>query len=102
MKNLKLKLHPETESKYNSPWNIAVDFEVDMSLSVEEIASMLQDYESDWHTGMDIAGMSEVLYEYTSGYPFLVSRLCQIMAQERGTCWNRQTFQNAVRELLRV
>ncbi len=102
VKNLKLKLHPEAESKYNSPWNVAVDFEVDMSLSVEEIASMLQDYESDWHTGMDIAGMSEVLYEYTSGYPFLVSRLCQIMAQERGTCWNRQTFQNAVRELLRV
>lgn len=130
VKNLKLKLHPEAESKYNSPWNkrvgnesserlrsfddcprdhraftpydIAVDFEVDMSLSVEEIASMLQDYESDWHTGMDIVGMSEVLYEYTSGYPFLVSRLCQIMAQERGTCWNRQTFQNAVRELLRV
>lgn len=102
VKNLKLKLHPGAESKYNSPWNIAVDFEVDMSLSVEEIASMLQDYESDWHTGMDIAGMSEVLYEYTSGYPFLVSRLCQTMAQERETCWNRQMFQNAVRELLRV
>lgn len=102
VKNLKLKLHPGAESKYNSPWNVAVDFDVDMSLSTTEIASMLQDYENDRHTGMDISGMSEVLYEYTSGYPFLVSRLCQIMEQEQESVWNRQTFQKAVRELLRV
>lgn len=102
VKNLKLKLHPGTESKYNSPWNIAVDFELDMSLSAEEIATMLQDYENDWHTGMDIAGMSALLSEYTSGYPFLVSRLCELMAQDRQLSWNECSFQNAVRELLRT
>lgn len=37
VKNLKLKLHPEAERKYNSPWNIAADFDVDMSFSVDEI-----------------------------------------------------------------
>ena len=31
VKNLKLKLHPQEETKYNSPWNIAVDFQMDMS-----------------------------------------------------------------------
>jgi len=102
VKNLKLKLHPGAESKYNSPWNIAVDFELDMSLSVEEIATMLQDYENDWHTGMDITGMSALLYEYTSGYPFLVSRLCELMAQDKMSSWNGRAFQNAVREILRM
>lgn len=37
VKNLKVKLRPEEERKYNSPWNIAVDFEVDMSFSPREI-----------------------------------------------------------------
>lgn len=27
VKTLKLKLHPQEETKYNSPWNIAVDFQ---------------------------------------------------------------------------
>lgn len=33
IKNLKLKLRSEVEHKYNSPWNIAADFHVDMSPS---------------------------------------------------------------------
>ena len=37
VKNLKVKIRPEEEQKYNSPWNIASDFEVDMSFSKEEI-----------------------------------------------------------------
>ena len=32
IKNLKLKLRPDAEKKYNSPWNIAADFNVDMTL----------------------------------------------------------------------
>lgn len=82
IKNLKIKLHPGEESKYNSPWNIAVDFMVDMDFLPEDIASMLQEYENDHHTGMDIGGISRLIYEYTSGYPYLVSRICQ-MADER-------------------
>ena len=82
IKNLKVKLHPNEESKYNSPWNIAVDFTVDMSFDPDDIAAMLKEYEKDYHTGMDIDGVSHLIYEYTSGYPYLVSRLCQ-MADER-------------------
>lgn len=31
IKNLKLKLRPESEHQYNSPWNIAADFNMDFS-----------------------------------------------------------------------
>jgi hypothetical protein len=44
VKSLKLKLRPEDEAKYNSPWNIAVDFNVDMSFSPKEISTMLEEY----------------------------------------------------------
>lgn len=43
VKTLKLKLHPQEESKYNSPWNIAVDFYMDMSFSAKDIQGMLQE-----------------------------------------------------------
>jgi len=110
IKNLKKKLHPEEEHRYNSPWNVAADFTVDMSFSPEEIADMLLQYEMDWDTGMDREEVSRVLYDYTSGYPFLVSKLCQIMAgtvnanstkQERGDAWSPEAFQSALRELLK-
>ena len=102
IKNLKLKLHPGAEPKYNSPWNVAADFDLDINFSPDEIASMIRDYENDWNMGIDIAWMSSILYEYTSGYPFLVSRLCQIMAQNGREGWSREGFQGAVRELLKA
>lgn len=43
---------------------------------------MLRAYEEDHHTGMDVSYVSRLIYEYTSGYPYLVSRLCQL-ADER-------------------
>lgn len=82
IKNLKLKIRPEEEHKYNSPWNIATDFKIDMSFSKEEIADMLKEYEHDYSTGMDIPLLSKLLYDYTSGYPFLVSRLCQLIDED--------------------
>jgi hypothetical protein len=95
VKNIKLKMISEgsytpsnAENKlYNSPWNIAVSFVVDMSFSPAEIATMLADYENDHATGMDIAAIAGELYEYTSGYPFLVSRLCQCIDEELGRDW---------------
>jgi hypothetical protein len=77
VKNLKRKI--TGERIYNSPWNIAADFLVDMSFNPEEIATMLVEYENDHHTGMDIKVISGELYRYTSGYPFLVSKLCKII-----------------------
>lgn len=78
IKNLKLKLHPGQEPKYNSPWNIAADFTLDLSFGERDIASMLAEYEQDHQTGMDISGISRLIYAYTAGYPYLVSRLCQL------------------------
>ena len=97
VKNLKLKLRPDEERKYNSPWNIAVDFTVDMSFHPEEIATMLTDYENDVHTGMDIKAISEELYHYTSGYPYLVSWLCKWIEEQGNREWNSQCIQRAIK-----
>lgn len=77
IKNLKLKLRPESEHQYNSPWNIAADFDIDMSFSSGQIKSMLEEYEMDYHTGMDTQAVAEEIYGYTSGYPVLVSSICK-------------------------
>lgn len=76
IKNLKLKLRPESEHQYNSPWNVATDFDMDLSFSSCQIASMLAEYEADHHTGMDVKETAEEIYRYTSGYPVLVSSVC--------------------------
>lgn len=108
IKNLKRKLRPDDEHKYNSPWNIATDFNIDMDLDKDGIAGMLQDYENDHHTGMDIKEISQLIYEYTSGYPFLVSKLCKIMdtatniknTHTKNNKWTKDIFYKAVNNLL--
>lgn len=97
IKNLKLKLRPEAERKYNSPWNVAVDFEVDMSFHPEEIATMLKEYEEEHHTGMDIAAVSEELYHYTNGYPYLVSWICKWIDEKGGKDWSEEGIVKAVK-----
>jgi len=82
VKTLKLKIRPESEAKYNSPWNIAVNFKIDMSFSPKEITSMLEQYTIDRQVTLDIPLFSEKLHYYTSGYPFLVSDLCKIIDEE--------------------
>ncbi|MCL1864036.1 MAG: AAA-like domain-containing protein [Defluviitaleaceae bacterium] len=91
IKNIKL---------YNSPWNIAINFKVDMSFSATEIATMLSKYEIDHNTGMDVDLISKEIYSYTSGYPFLVSRLCQCIDEEAGRDWTLAGIQGAIREML--
>lgn len=59
IKNLRHKIRPDEEHKYNSPWNIAADFKVDMSFSENEIAGMLEAYEKDHQTGMNIEKMAK-------------------------------------------
>jgi hypothetical protein len=77
IKNLKSKIRPDSEHTYNSPWNIAAEFTLDMSFTIEQIAVMLIDYEVGHHTGMDIPALAKTIHEQTSGYPFLVSVLCK-------------------------
>lgn len=101
IKSLKLKMRPQEEAKYNSPWNIAVDFNVDMSFSPEEISTMLQEYSNANNTTMDIKVISEEIYFFTNGYPFLVSRLCQIIDErifkDSKSSWTKEDVQRAVK-----
>jgi hypothetical protein len=107
IKNLKLKMiqagtHQlqDGEKRINSPWNIAIDFDVDMSLSVTEIASMLIEYENDHRTGMDIEAIAKEIRDYTNGYPYLVSRICQYIEEKFSRDWTLRGVQEAVKKIL--
>ena len=109
IKNLKLKIRPESEHKYNSPWNIAEPFLVDMSLSPKDILTMLNEYENDWNTGMDKAVMCNLLYDYTNGYPYLVSNYCKLIDERisgtkdfpnKSDAWTKEGFLRANQILL--
>lgn len=99
IKNLKLKIRPEEQHQYNSPWNIAAPFDTDMSLHADGIAQMLADYAEEHKTSFDCQAVAQLIYDYTSGYPFLVSRLCQIIDEKQLT-WDKEGVLMAVREIL--
>lgn len=100
VKNLKLKLRPNEEKRFNSPWNIATNFEVDMSFSPDEISTMIIDYEKENNKGINIQEISEQMYDYTSGYPFLVSRLCQIIEEKLDKKWTKKDLNDAFNILI--
>ncbi|GFI15283.1 hypothetical protein IMSAGC009_00440 [Lachnospiraceae bacterium] len=109
IKNLKLKLRPDIEHQYNSPWNIAAKFKVDMNFSADQIAFMLSDYEADYHTGMEIQRIAQEIYQYTSGYPVLVSAICKYIdediLEDREACtlsgvWTCEGVRRAVKAIL--
>lgn len=109
VKNLKLKIRNGGENQYNSPWNIAAKFTIEMAFDVENIKDMLAEYESDHHIGMDVDGLAGLIYAYTSGYPYLVSELCKIMdeqllsqmdCKEEREVWSAAGVLSAVRILL--
>ena len=109
VKSIKRKIRSDEEQKVNSPWNIAADFLIDMSFSVKDIIGMLNEYEKDHHTNMDICQIAGLLHDYTSGYPYLVSRLCKLMDErvagdelfpDRRSAWTEDGFLKAVRILL--
>lgn len=109
VRNIKRKIRPEEEHKTNSPWNIAAEFSVDMNFSVQDIAGMLMEYETDHRTGMDVAGIAELIYDYTSGYPVLVSWICKLLDERipknrdfsgRSAAWTGRGVAEAVKILL--
>lgn len=86
-----------------------VKFLVDMSFSSEEIAGMLDQYETDHDTGMNVREVSDQIYAYTSGYPYLVSVLCKYIDEEitgieefpnGDAAWTRVGVLAAVKRLL--
>lgn len=109
IRNIKLKLIQEglhapaigETMIYNSPWNIAVDFEVDMSFSALEIETMLMEYEKDHQTGMDTSEIAQVVHQFTSGYPVLVSKICKYIDEKLEKTWNVQGVRRAVKLMLK-
>lgn len=100
VKNLKLKIRIDEEKKYNSPWNIAADFDIDMSFNPYEISTMLLEYEKDYSIGMDIKTISNEIYKYTGGYPFLVSKLCKMIDEKLKKNWTLKGIEDSVKLLL--
>ncbi|MCD7735377.1 MAG: AAA family ATPase [Lachnospiraceae bacterium] len=110
IKNVQMKLRPEEEHRYNSPWNIAADFDVDLSFQANEIEDMLKEYRRDHALAFDTAWFAERIYDYTSGYPFLVSRVCWLLDTKvckepefltREAAWTGDGFQRALKLLLK-
>ncbi|MCP5496858.1 MAG: AAA family ATPase [Leptospiraceae bacterium] len=141
VKNIKKKIRPDSESHYNSPWNIATEFKVDLSFSAEEIETMLVDYASilrqaqhtalrqaqhtalrqaqhtalrqAQHTALrqaqctatqtnrfDISSISKEIYKFTSGYPFLVSKICKVIDEDLDKDWSMEGIQKAITVIL--
>lgn len=106
IKNLKYKLRNPEEARYNSPWNIASEFMVDMGFTPKEIAPMLIEYGKAEGVTMDIPAITQRLYYYTSGHPFLVSRLCKIIVdnilpKQSTQEWNIEDVETAVQVLMK-
>jgi hypothetical protein len=106
IRNIKLKMiqsgtHEKKpgEGQYNSPWNIAADFMVDMSFSQAEIVSMLAEYENEHHIGMMIEDVAQLIHSFTAGYPFLTSRICKIIDESHNQDWSQSSVLQAVKEL---
>ena len=109
IKNLRRKLRHGDTHKFNSPWNIAADFNVEMSFTIRDIEGMLREYEADFHTGMDMGKIARTVYDYTGGYPFLVSRICQLIDEDLHSqdrfespqkAWTEDGVREAVRKIL--
>ncbi|MEZ4829330.1 MAG: hypothetical protein R3C61_24035 [Bacteroidia bacterium] len=99
-------MREDDHAQYNSPWNIATDFKVDMSFHPHEIAPMLVDYSAAEGVVIDIPAFADKLYYYTAGYPFLVSKLCKtvaedILPQKAERIWTLDDLEVAVLLLLR-
>ena len=103
IKNIKLRMikagvyQPGEGANANeSPWNIAENFDEPMEFSPIGISGMLENYEADHQTGMDIVAIAEEIYAFTSGYPFLVSRICQYIDEKLDKNWTKEGVLEAV------
>ena len=109
IKNIKLKMvqegghktQPEETVIQNSPWNIAVGFDVDMSFSMDEIETMLRDYGQEEKIQLDKTEISKEIYHYTNGYPVLVSSICKLIDEKLDKNWSLAGVRRAVRLLLK-
>ncbi len=100
IKNIKLKVRDEKDRVFNSPWNVAADFKVDMSFYPEEIETMLNEYSDETGINMDVNLIAHEIYSYTNGYPYLVSRLCKNIDEYIDKNWTIEGLQMAIKMTL--
>lgn len=101
IKNMKLKIREEKDKVFNSPWNVATEFKVDMSFSEDEIEGMLVDYSKVTGARMDNALLSRMIRKLTSGYPYLVSKICKNIDENLDRDWSVKGVENAVKMMLK-
>ncbi|MBR4267836.1 MAG: AAA-like domain-containing protein [Bacteroidales bacterium] len=101
IKSMKVKIRPDEDHKYNSPWNVAANYKLDMTFNPQEISTMLTDYESENHIGFDINEISEEIYKYTSGYPVLVSGVCKEIDENLDKDWSKDGVLTAVNNIIK-
>ena len=103
VKNLHLNVTGREAFRQNSPWNIATNFTVDLSFNVREIRSLLKDYLSEHPAvNMELDFIAERIHYFTSGYPFLVSYMCDLIERdfEGSDKWNEHHLEQAVNKIL--
>lgn len=100
IKNIKPKIRNEKDRVFNSPWNVAADFRVEMSFSAEEIETMLTDYVECTGINMDTRLIAEEIRKFTGGYPYLVSRLCKNIDEYLDKNWSLKGLEDAIRMAL--
>ena len=63
----------------NIQWNSEFISHVDLSLNQHNIEQMICEYKEEQHLSFEHKYIAEQIYAYTFGYPFLVSKLCEII-----------------------
>jgi hypothetical protein len=71
-----------------------------MSFSAKEIETMLVEYENDHQTGMNISEIAQKIRFYTSGYPYLVSKICLLIETKLDRNWTLEGVQEAIKMIL--
>jgi len=99
IKNLKLKIRPEAEHQYNSPWNIAEPYNAKMGLPEDGIAKMLSEFKADYKLDFDENEVAKAIFGWTNGYPYLVSRICSYI-HKNNLAWNEEGVNETAKALI--
>ena len=102
-----MKIRSDSKRHLNSPWNIAAEFKVEMSFLPSEIVPMLEEYIEERGIQMDVSVIAQQLYDYTSGYPFLVSKICKVVDEDilpqkpiKTKTWTKNDLSTAVHQII--
>ena len=90
-----------SKTEYNSPWNVAKTFKIDLDFDIEEVESLLFDYLSEHvDTKINTRLIAYLLHKYTAGYPYLVSKICEIIVEELDSDFTENGIEKSVKILL--